>query len=315
VEDGAEYFTTGQDDEKDRVVRKSNGELTYFASDIAYHHDKIQRGFSRLVNLWGADHHGYVARLTSALAALGHDAARLEVLLFQLVKLVRDGSEVRMGKRLGNLITLQEVMEEIDQAVGNPHAGRDALRVFYLSRSTEASIVLDVELAKKQRADNPVFYIQYGHARLCAIQRKAELEHMLVMPRYSADLAARLTHPAELSILAQLGRYPALVEEAAEGRDPHKLVFFLNDLAKEFQSYYTQRRQEHDTILPQPSDMRQDGWHERWDWARSRARLLWIAAIRTVYGSGLDLLGVSAPERMQSAPDEEAADGGEILPG
>ena len=303
-EDGATYFVTGSEDDKDRVVRKQNGDTTYFASDIAYHNEKIARGFARLINLWGADHHGYVARLRSAIEALGYDASVFEVLLFQLVKLVRDGKEVRMGKRLGNLITLQEVVEEIDAAVGNPHAGRDALRVYYLSRRVDTPIVLDLELAKKQEAENPVFYIQYGYARLVAIQRRAREHFGLGVPRFDADAAARVVHPLELALLAQLGRYPAVLREAAEQRDPHRLVFYLNELAMAFQSYYTQTKKERDTILPLPSDVAEPGWQERWDWEQTRGRLLWVEAIRQVYGSGLGLLGVAAPERM-SRPSEE----------
>lgn len=308
ADDGAVYFVTGDEDEKDRVVKKSNGDFTYFASDIAYHDDKVQRGFARLINLWGADHHGYVARLGSAIEALGHDAKLYEVLLFQLVKLVREGKEVRMGKRLGNLITLQEVVEEIDEAVGNPHAGRDALRVFYLLRRMDTSIVLDLDLAKKQEAENPVFYIQYGHARLAAIQRRARDVFGLETPRYQERFARTVTAPAELDLLAQLGRYPALLAEAAEGRDPHKLVFYLNDLAQAFQSYYTQTKQDKDTILPLPTQTAEAGWRERWDWDRTRGRLLWVDAIKTVYRSGLELLGLEAPERMSRAADDEEVD-------
>ena len=307
-DDGAVYFVTGEEDEKDRVVRKSNGDYTYFASDIAYHDDKIQRGFARLINLWGADHHGYVARLRSAIEALGYDPDCYEVLLFQLVKLVRDGKEVRMGKRLGNLITLQEVIEEIDEAVGNPHAGRDALRVFYLLRRMDTSIVLDLDLAKKQEAENPVFYMQYGHARLEAIQRRAKEVFDLDTPRYSDRYAATIVHPLEIDLLARLGRYPAVIAEAAEGRDPHKLVFYLNDLAQSFQSYYTQTKKEQDTILPLPSQTEREGWRESWDWDKTRGRLLWVDAIKTVYRSGLELLGLEAPERMTRAPSDEEGD-------
>jgi arginyl-tRNA synthetase len=306
--DGAVYFVTGDEDEKDRVVKKSNGDFTYFASDIAYHDDKIQRGFARLINLWGADHHGYVARLRSAIEALGHDPSCYEVLLFQLVKLMRDGKEVRMGKRLGNLITLQEVVEEIDDAVGNPHAGRDALRAFYLLRRMDTSIVLDLDLAKKQEAENPVFYIQYGHARLAAIQRRARDVFGLETPRFSARSAAKVTHPLELEMLARLGRYPAVIADAAEGRDPHKVVFYLNELAQSFHSYFTQTKKEQDTILPLPTQTEEPGYADRWDWDKTRGRLLWVDAIKTVYRSGLELLGLEAPERMTRATaDEEGA--------
>jgi arginyl-tRNA synthetase len=305
--DGALFFVTGQEDDKDRVIQKSDGDYTYFASDIAYHDDKVARGFDRMIDVWGADHHGYIARLKSAFEALGRDPSRFEVLLFQLVKLVREGREVRMGKRLGNLITLQEVMEEIDAEVGNPHAGRDALRVFFLSRRVDTPITLDLELAKKQEAENPVFYIQYGHARLCSILRRARDRFGLGVPRYSRELAARVTHPLELELLGDLGRYPAVLREAAEAREPQKLLAYLNSLALAFQSYYTQLRTEGDAILP-TEKQQTDGWESRWDRNKTLGRLLWVDAIRSVYSSGLGLLGVTAPERMVRPSGEESAD-------
>jgi len=295
--DGAVFFVTGEADDKDRVVVKSDGTTTYFVSDIAYHDDKIARGFERMIDVWGADHHGYVARLRSAIEALSHPADRFEVLLYQLVSLVRDGKEVRLGKRLGNLITLQEVTEEIDAAVGNPHAGRDALRFFFLARRVDTPIVLDVDLAKRQEHENPVYYIQYGHARLCSIKRKAHEKFGLRLGTFSEELAATVIHPLELGMLAQLGRFPAVVEEAAALREPHKLVHYLQALAMDFQSYYT-RLGSVDPILPRDSDLT-PGWEERWDRDRTLGRLMWVEAIRTVYRAGLELLGIDAPERMQ----------------
>ncbi len=307
--DGALVFKTGDEDDKDRVVKKSDGGFTYFASDIAYHDDKLARGFARLVDVWGADHHGYVARVRSALDALGHDPARFEVVLFQLVSLLRDGQAFKMGKRLGNLITIQEVLEEIDADVGNPHAGRDALRFYYLSRKSDTPIKLDVELAKKQGDENPVFYVQYGHARLASIARKARSEHDLdlrgIVPE-RADLVARLTHPLELDVIARLGRYPAVLAEAAAAREPNRLVNYLDELARAFQSYYTQGKRG-DTILPQRSDREEPGWEARWDWEKTRARLAWVGAIQRVYRSGLDLLGIDAPEAMHRREEQEAA--------
>jgi len=308
-EDGAVFFVTGDEDEKDRVVTKSDGSTTYFASDIAYHDEKFGRGFEALINVWGADHHGYVPRLRSAIEALGHPADRFEVLLYQLVSLVRDGREVRMGKRLGNLITLQEVTEEIDAAVRNPHAGRDALRFFYLSRRVDTPIVLDVELAKKQRQDNPVYYIQYGYARLCSILRKAREKFGWEVPPVSERLALGLQHPLELDLLAQLGRFPAVIEESAIGREPQKLVAYLQSIATSFQSYYTQLGCS-DPILPRDSDLT-EGWQERWNLDQTLARLLWVEAIRTVYAGGLSLLGIDAPERMRREDEEQEGVGGQ----
>ena len=297
-EGGALVFKTGDEDEKDRVVQKSDGAFTYFASDIAYHDDKMARGFDRMIDVWGADHHGYVARVRSALEALGHPAERFEVLLFQLVSLLRDGKAFKMGKRLGNLITIQEILEEIDADVGNVHAGRDALRFYYLSRKVDTPIKLDVELAKKQGDDNPVFYVQYGHARLCSILRKAKTDFDLDVPRFDASLAARVDHPLERKLVAILGRYPGIIRDAAASREPNRVVGYLDDVARAFQSYYTQGKRG-DTILPQQSDMAEDGWRDRWDWEKTRGRLLWVDAIRCVYRSGLELLGIEPHERME----------------
>lgn len=305
--DGAVMFVSGDSDDKDRVVQKSDGEFTYFASDIAYHEDKFARGFERLVDVWGADHHGYIARVRNGVAALGRDGERFEVVLFQLVRLLRDGKPYKMGKRLGNLITIQEVVEEIDQAVGNPHAGRDALRFFYLARRFDTPIDLDVELAKQQRDANPVFYVQYGHARLCSVLRRAEERFGLGVPAYSESLAARIVHPMELELLAQLGRYPEVVLGAAEEREPHRLIGFLQELARAFQSYYTQQKLARDTVLPLPSHTEVAGWESAWDWELTRARLLWVDALRAVYRSGLELLGMDAHERMDR-PVADAAD-------
>jgi arginyl-tRNA synthetase len=306
-EDGSVSFIAGDEDDKDRVVRKRDGATTYFASDIAYHEDKFARGFEHLVDVWGADHHGYIARLRSAIDAVGRDSSRFEVLLFQLVSLLRDGKPYRMGKRLGNLITLQEVVEEIDEAVGNLNAGRDAVRFFFLSRRADTPITLDVELAKKQESENPVFYIQYGHARLCSIQRRAAEVFGLQVPRASAALLERADHPLERALIGQLGRYPALLEEAAIARDPHKVVAFLQQIAQDFQSYYSQLRLEGDSILPRSKDMT-EGWEARWDKDKTLGRLLWVDAIRSVYSSGLGLLGLEAPERMARQVREDEPD-------
>jgi arginyl-tRNA synthetase len=306
LEDGAVVFVTGDEDEKNRVVRKRDGAYTYFASDIAYHDDKIARGFERLIDVWGADHHGYVARTRAAIEALEHDAGRFEVVLFQLVSLMRGTEKVRMGKRLGNLITLEEVMEEIDEAVKNPHAGRDALRFFFLWRRVDTPIVLDVELAKKQKQENPVFYVQYGHARLCSILRRARDKFALEVPPYTDALAARIEHPLELALLARLGRFPDLLEEAAQAREPQKLLVYLEETARDFQSYYTELYRDGDAILPRERDMA-EGWRERWDWEKTLARLLWVDAIRAVYRSGLELVGLQAPEQMR-VPETETAE-------
>jgi arginyl-tRNA synthetase len=309
--DGALFFkSTDEGDDKDRVVRKRDGQTTYFASDIAYHADKVRRGYDRLINVLGADHHGYTARVRGALAALGLPSERFEVLLYQLVNLLRDGKPYRMGKRLGNLITIEEVVSEIDEAAQRPGAGADALRYFYLARRSDTSIDLDIELAKKASLDNPVFYLQMGYARLCSIQRRAEGVFGLATPRFSSELAVKLTHPDELSILARLGRFPAMVAEAAALREPHRVIFYLQELSQDFQSYFTRLKVEGDSILPLESQRREEGWEMRWDKDKTLARLLWIDAIRSVYGAGLRLAGIRAIERMERPGERPAEDVG-----
>jgi arginyl-tRNA synthetase len=305
--EGALFFKSSEvEDDKDRVVRRSDGRFTYFASDIAYHADKIARGYDRLVNVLGADHHGYVARVRNALEALGLPKERFEVLLVQLVSLLRDGKPYKMGKRLGNLVTVEEIVEEIDAASGRKGAGADALRYFYLARRSESAIELDIEVAKKRSLDNPVFYLQYGHARLVSVLRRAKDVFGLDVPRYQPKLAALLKHWDERAILGQLGTFPRVVREAAAEHAPHRVVFFLQELAQSFQSYYTRLRNEKDAILPQVSDLG-SGWETRWDHEKTKARLVWVDAIRTVYAAGLGLLGISAPERMMR-PDEAAGE-------
>jgi arginyl-tRNA synthetase len=238
-----------------------------------------------------------VARVRNAIGALGLPKDHFEVVLIQLVSLLRDGKPYKMGKRLGNLITVEEIIEEIDQAAGRKGAGADALRYFYLIRRAETSIELDIELAKKSSLDNPVFYLQYGHARLVSILRRAKDVFGVDVPPWSEKLAGRLTHPDELAILGQLGTFPRIVREAADERAPHRVLFFLQELAQAFQSYYTRLKNEKDAILPQASE-RTEGWEARWDREKSEARLLWVESIRTVYAAGLGMLGISAPERM-----------------
>jgi arginyl-tRNA synthetase len=296
--EGALFFrSTSEGDDKDRVVKKRDGVYTYFASDIAYHADKIARGYDRLIDVWGADHHGFVARVRGALSALGLPADRFEILLYQLVNLLRDGKPYKMGKRLGNLITVEEVIEEIDEAAQRKGAGADALRCFYLGRRSDTTIDLDLEIAKKASLDNPVFYLQMGHARACSILRRAEQTFGQRVPRLSPALAARLDQPDELAILAHLGRFPRMVSEAAALREPHRVVFWLQELSQAFQSYFTRRKD--DPVLPQARHVADPGWEARWDWDKTRARLAWVDAIRTATGAGLGLLGITALERME----------------
>jgi len=290
--DGATFFVgKGDQDDKDRVVRKSDGVFTYFASDIAYHADKISRGYDRLINVLGADHHGYVARIKNSLEALGLPADRFEALLFQLVFIYRNGELVKSSKRAGNIVTIDELTEEIDAAAGRKGAGADALRFYYLSRSANTNVEFDVELAKKESLDNPVFYVQYGHARLCSILAKAA--DIGIAP--SRDWAL-LTGADELALVRKVADYTQIVAQAAETREPHRVLFFVQELARDFQSYYTLHK--NDPVLPPKSVRENADWRATWDLGLTQARLGWISALRVVYASALGLLGISAPERM-----------------
>lgn len=309
--DGARFFVATDEgaDDKDRVVQKSDGAYTYFASDIAYHADKVARGYDRLLTFLGADHHGYVARVRNALEALGLPSARFEALLYQLVFIYREGELVKFSKRAGNMVTAEEVIAEIDEAAGRPGAGRDALRFFFLSRSANTNVEFDLDLAKKKTLDNPVFYVQYGHARLCSILRKAETlgfrSKVASGDGVSPAAWAKLLHPDELAIALRLAEYPGVVLEAAKGREPHRVVFYVQELAREFQSYFTRLKE--DPILPQESQRQVAGWESAWDSEKTAARLAWVEAIRVVYASALELLGIAAPDRMERPKDAEAS--------
>jgi arginyl-tRNA synthetase len=315
--DGALFFKApeGALEDKDRVLRKSDGAWAYFASDVAYFADKIARGYDRLVNVLGADHHGYVARVRNALSALGMPQERFDALLYQLVFLTKGGEAVKMGKRAGNIVTVDEVMDEIDDAAGRKGAGADAIRYFFLSRSANSNVEFDIDLAKKKSLDNPVFYVQYGYARLCSIQRRAREMGVDAFARVTDADWRELTHPDELAITHRLADFPAVCTEAARLREPHRVVFYVNELARDFQSYFTRLKGENDPILPPASVRGRSGWEASWNFGKTRARLAWIEAIRLTYAQGLNLVGLSAPERMdrpaEEAPEEEAAGGQE----
>jgi arginyl-tRNA synthetase len=284
-------------DDKDRVVVKSDGLPTYLLADIAYHRKKLARGFQELLDIWGADHHGHIARMRAALKAFGESPDVLKVMLIQTVTLLRDGQEVKMGKRAGEFVTLDDVVDEV---------GRDATRYFYLMRRHDTPLEFDLELAKRQSMDNPVYYVQYAHARCCAILRRArELEapaHAL-----SPEVVARLGLAEEIAILKRLGDFPDFVADAAAAREPHRVTTYLHELAGDFQSYYTRLQKVHgDTILPQERQRTGD-WHASWDWQKTAARLGWIQAIAHVMRNGLALLGVSAPETMAREEERERA--------
>jgi arginyl-tRNA synthetase len=319
--DGATFFEMKDEGEgetdKERVVRKTDGAYTYFASDIAYHADKISRGYDRLITILGAGHHGYVARVRNALVALGLPSERFEALLYQMVFILRDGKPVKASKRAGTIITAEEIIEEIDEAAGRKGAGRDALRFFFLSRSGSTNVDFDLDLAKKSSLDNPVFYVQYGHARLCSILAKARTLGIEPKSTLTAAEWSHLTHPDELAIAARLAEFPALLAGAAGTREPHKIIFYVQELAQKFQSYFTRLKNEKDPILPMESTRAETGWDTRWNHDKTAARLAWVSAIRIVYAASLTLLGIGAPERMDrpatsdGAPADEGADEGE----
>jgi arginyl-tRNA synthetase len=208
---------------------------------------------------------------------------------------------VKFSKRAGNIITAEEIVEEIDTGAGRAGAGKDALRYFFLSRSANTNVEFDLDLAKKSSLDNPVFYIQYGHARLCSILKKAESIGISIT-HAGYDLT-KLVHPDELAIALRLSEFPNVLREAADGREPHRVVFFVQELAREFQSYFT--RLKDDPILPQASQRATAGWEASWDFDKTRARLAWVEAIRLVYAAALSLLGISAPVRMDRPKDDD----------
>ncbi len=300
-QDGSVWFrSTDFGDEKDRVVVRKSGEPTYFAADIAYHRNKYDRGFDHLINIWGADHHGYIPRMKGAAQAMGRTAESLEVLLVQFVALIKDGEKMKQGKRLGQFVTVDEVVEQV---------GADVARYFFLERKFDAQVDFDLDVAlSEDPKENPAKYTQYGHARACSILAKAESELGMKVPAYDLALAARLTHPDELAILRRLADFPVIVSEAAEAREPHRIVTWLHDLARAFQSYYTRLRRDNDTVLP-PASQRDAGWQQRWDMDKMKARLLWVDAIRLVSRNALTLLGLEAPTYMTRLEDPDTSGG------
>jgi len=271
--EGAQWFkSTNFGDEKDRVVVRENGSATYFASDIAYHADKYERGFDHLVNIWGADHHGYVPRVNAAIEAIGFDSKRLEILLVQFAVLYRDGEKVAMSTRSGEFVTLADLIAEV---------GRDAARFFYITRRSEQHLVFDLDLAKSQTNENPVYYVQYAHARICRIFKQLQEQGYSEDREYGLASTNRLVDPKEKELAAQILRYPEVVETSARNREPHLITTYLREISASFHGYY---HAGHRII----SD----------DDTERNARLVLIGAVKQVIANGLDLLGVSAPEAM-----------------
>ena len=280
--EGATFFrSTDYGDDKDRVLVKANGDLTYFMSDVAYHYDKMQRGYDHLIDIWGADHHGYIQRCKAMMAAWGYPDA-LEVVLGQLVNLLRDGEPVRMSKRTGEMVTFQELIDEV---------GVDATRYLMLSKSADQAIDFDIEVAKKQDSSNPVYYVQYAHARICSILRKAgEARGMNVESAGIEEIVAELglddidlsplAHESELALMRKMADFSDLVAGAARDRAPFRLTHYAQELAGLFHSFYGNCH-----VLGEEESV-------------EKARLALVDSTRIVLALSLDLLGVSAPERM-----------------
>ncbi len=280
------FWSTNFGDDMDRVLRKSSGELTYFASDIAYHHDKFKRGFDRVIDIWGADHHGYVARMQGAVEALGRKGA-LQVILVQLVSLLKDGEQVAMSTRAGKFETLSDVVA---------YVGADAARFLFLSRKSDSQLEFDLELVRKKSMDNPVFYVQYAHARIHSMLRKAAGAG--IVP--AAPGAAAYEHLAgadDLEICRMLERFPDVVAQATELLAPHQVSAYLSELASALHRYYTK----HHVLSAGPQV--------------AGARLLLLSCVAATLAAGLDLLGVSAPERMDQAPEQPADQAGDTTSG
>ena len=270
-QDGALWFrSTDFGDDKDRTVIKSDGDLTYFASDIAYHREKFLEGYDQVVDVWGADHHGYIKRVEAALEALGRDSGNFKVLLVQIVNLTRDGVPVRMGKRKGEFVALRDVIDEV---------GPDLARFFFLMRSADAQLDFDLELARRQTAENPVFYVQYAHTRIAGIFRAAT-ERGIPLPEANEASIACLEHDDEIALVKVLDEFPEVVRAAADAYEPHRVVYYAQKVAGEFHRFYSRHRCVTD------------------DAEQTQARLVLVGAVKQVIGRALRLVGVSAPDRM-----------------
>ncbi|MGN7385642.1 arginine--tRNA ligase [Sporosarcina sp. SAFN-015] len=268
-EDGATWFrSTTFGDDKDRVLIKNDGSYTYLTPDIAYHEDKLRRGFDKLINIWGADHHGYIPRMKAAIEALGYDRDTLEVEVAQMVQLYKDGEKFKMSKRTGKAVTLRELVEEV---------GLDAVRYFFAMRSADSQMDFDLDLAISQSNENPVYYSQYAHARISSILRQAEEKNLAA----STDHVDLLQAEKELSLLKKIGDFPRAVSDAARLRSPHRITNYIQELAAEFHSFYNAEK----VLDPDNRDL-------------SEARLALITATRTTIANALKLIGVAAPERM-----------------
>lgn len=270
-QDGATWLrSTDYGDDKDRVLVKNDGTYTYLTPDIAYHRNKYDRGFDRIINIWGADHHGYIPRVKAAMQALGNDPDKLTVLIAQMVSLFQDGEKVKMSKRTGKAVTMVDLMDEV---------GVDAIRYFFTMRSMDSHLDFDMDLAISTSNENPVYYVQYAHARICSIFRQAE-EQGIATPSIQDVKLGKLTAEHEFDLLRKMGELPEEVGVAAENFAPHRLVRYLYELAALFHSYYKAER-----VITEDAE-------------QTAARLALLGAVRTVLANVLKLIGVSAPERM-----------------
>ena len=271
-QEGATWFASSQlGDEKDRVVIRENGQYTYFASDIAYHMNKLDRGFDQIIDIWGADHHGYVPRVKAAIQALGADASKLKVLLVQFAVLYRGEERVQMSTRSGEFVTLRELRSEV---------GKDAARFFYVMRRSEQHMDFDLKLATSKSNENPVFYVQYAHARVCSVLRQLDEKGFRREIALGMENLNLLNEEHEISLLGTLERYPEVLEKAALQYEPHLLIHYLRDLAHEFHTYYNA----HQFLVE--------------DAAVRNARLNLVCAIKQVLANGLNLLNINTPESM-----------------
>lgn len=270
-QEGATWLrTTPYGDDKDRVLIKNDGSYTYLTPDIAYHRTKYERGFDQMINIWGADHHGYIPRVKAAMAALGFEPDKLTVLIAQMVSLYQNGEKVKMSKRTGKAVTMEDLMDEV---------GVDAIRYFFTMRSNDSHLDFDMDLAISKSNENPVFYVQYAHARICSIFRQAEEQGVAVLPHGDVDLSPLQTE-AEFDLLRKMGELPAELAEAAAQYAPHRLIRYVYELASQFHSYYKAER----VITDRPE--------------LTQARLALLAALRIVIRNVLGLVGVSAPASM-----------------
>src|SRR5699024_198088 len=268
--DGALWFkSTEFGDDKDRVLRKQDGNYTYLTPDIAYHKNKIDRGFDQLINVWGADHHGYIPRMQAGIQALGNTEDKLEVKIIQMVNLFASGEKIKMSKRTGNAIALRELMEEV---------GVDAARYYFITRSNDTQLDFDMDLARSESNDNPVYYVQYAHARICTMLKQAETKGFRQDGEFDATL---LTTAKEMDLIKKLGGFPQMAADAAENYTPHKVTQYVFDLASLLHSFYNAEK----VLDPDNNE-------------RTHARIALMKAVKITLANALKLIGVTAPEKM-----------------